>query len=122
MLSRPLELIRERWGDTGSDTKLRTLRISRHRELLTLWHDLGYREIVEIGTEGGRYAEEICRANPQAHITCVDPWLAYDRYEDHVSQPKLDGFYAAATARLAPYNATLIRAASLDAAAAQLFA
>lgn len=116
MLSSPLELIRERFGVNGSMRLPIRMPISRHRELLTLWHDLGYREIVEIGTEGGRYAEEICRANPQAHLTCVDPWLAYDRYEDHVSQPKLDDFYAAATARLAPYNATLIRAASLDAA------
>ena len=114
MLS-PLDLIRDRFGLTGPVRKMERLTISRHRELLALWHDLDYREIVEIGTEGGRYAEEICRANPQAHLTCVDPWLAYDRYEDHVSQPKLDDFYAAATARLAPYHATLIREASLDA-------
>ncbi len=111
----PLDLIRDRFGLTGPVRKMERLTISRHRELLALWHDLDYREIVEIGTEGGRYAEEICRANPQAHLTCVDPWLAYDRYEDHVSQPKLDDFFAAATARLAPYNTTLIREASLDA-------
>lgn len=116
MLANPLDLIRERFGVNGSTRMPIRLPISRHRELLTLWHDLGYREIVEIGTEGGRYAEEICKANPQAHLTCVDPWLAYDRYEDHVSQPKLDSFYAAAVSRLAPYNATLIRATSLDAA------
>ncbi len=115
MLS-PLDLIQSRFHVIDHDRSgpIR-LPISRHRELLALWHDLDYREIVEIGTEGGRYAEEICRANPQAHLTCVDPWLAYDRYEDHVSQPKLDDFFAAATARLAPYNTTLIREASLDA-------
>jgi len=112
----PRDVILGRFADGQQDGKLPIrLPISRHRELLALWHELDYREIVEVGTEGGRYAEEICRANPQAHLTCVDPWLAYDRYEDHVSQPKLDGFYAQATQRLAPYNATLIRETSLQA-------
>lgn len=93
------------------------VRASRHRELLALWNVLGYREIAEIGTEEGRYAEEICRANPDAHLTCVDPYLAYDRYEDHVRQSRLDHFYNVAQHRLAKYNATIIRAASLEAVA-----
>ena len=91
------------------------LRISRHRELLELWRELGYRELAEIGTEAGRFAEEICVANPDAHLTCVDPWLAYDRYEDHVSQSRLDNFYEVAKHRLDKYRTTLIREASLDA-------
>ena len=121
----PLDLIRSRFADGQQNAPVVlggpgpvALRISRHRELLSLWHDLDYREIVEVGTEAGRFAEEICRANPQAHLTCVDPWLAYDRYEDHVSQSRLDNFYEVARHRLTKQNAfnvTLIRKTSLDA-------
>lgn len=110
-----LDLIREKFNiDPGAVSPI-GLRISRHRELLDLWRELGYLELAEIGTEAGRFAEEICKANPDAHLTCIDPWLAYDRYEDHVSQSRLDHFYEVAQHRLGKYNTTLIRETSLEA-------
>ena len=92
------------------------LRISRHSELLALWAELGYRQLVEVGTEEGRFAEQICQANPEAHLTCVDPYLAYARYKDQVRQDRLDHYYEVARRRMSKYNCAIIRQPSLDAA------
>jgi hypothetical protein len=92
-----------------------SLRISRHRELVSLWRELGYKVGAEIGVEAGRYSEEICLANPGVKLHCIDPWLAYDRYEDHVDQGRLDHFYAVAKSRLKKYDCLIIRETSLDA-------
>lgn len=94
------------------------LRASRHRELLDLWRELGYQTGAEIGVEEGRYSEEICRALPGVKLYCIDPWQAYNRYADHVSQEKLDGFYATTIERLITknhFNVQIFREASLNA-------
>lgn len=112
------EFIRQRFSLNGASRNPITLHISRHRELLELWRDLGYKRGAEIGTEAGRYAEEICKTVKGVKLYCVDPYLAYDRYEDHVSQSRLDNFYNVAVSRLTHQNkfdATIIRETSLDA-------
>lgn len=76
---------------------------------------LGFTHGVEIGTEQGVFAEILCRAHPDLHLTCVDAWQAYQGYRDHVSQEKLEGFYTATQTRLKPYHVNFIRAFSLDA-------
>lgn len=91
------------------------LRLSRHGGLTRLWAELGYRVGVEVGTEQGKFAEEICRDNPGVALTCVDPYTAYDRYERHQTQEKLDRFFGEATARLSPYNVTFLELTSLEA-------
>lgn len=88
-------------------------KLSRHTGLVQLWAELGYTTGAEIGVEQGKFSEEICKANPGVRLTCVDPWRAYDRYKDHVSQGKLDQFYVEACARLAPYECTIIRESSM---------
>jgi predicted O-methyltransferase YrrM len=112
----PLDTLLARYPVQSWHPPFQEVRMSRHKELLHLWRDLGYTRIAEIGTEMGRYAEEICRAIPGVHLTCIDPWQAYDRYADHVDQTRLDHFYHVAQERLAKYpNVTLMRAASLEA-------
>ena len=110
-----LEVVRARFGLDGAERSPVHLRVSRHRELIDLWRELGYTTGAEIGTEAGRYAEEICRGVPGVKLHCVDPYLAYDRYENHMSQQKLDGYFVEATQRLSKYRAEIIREASLDA-------
>lgn len=107
-------LIQSRYPTTNGALPY-VVKISRHGGLTRLWAELGYRRIAEIGTEAGRFAEEICRDNPDAKLYCIDPWLAYNRYADHVRQDRLDHFYAVAQSRLKNYNAELIRATSLEA-------
>ena len=85
-------------------------------DLAVLFGELGFRVGAEIGTEQGVYAEMLCRANPGLRLYCVDPWLAYRGYRDHVSQSQLDSFYEAVKVRLAAYDVRLVRAFSVEAA------
>jgi predicted O-methyltransferase YrrM len=91
------------------------LRLSRHGGLTRLWHELGYKVGAEIGTEQGKFAEEICKHNPGVTLYCVDPYEAYDRYEQHQTQEKLDRFYVEALERLLPYGVHLVCSPSLEA-------
>lgn len=87
-----------------------------------LFGELGFNQGAEIGVELGLYSEVLCKANPNLHLTCVDPWLAsaYDpAFGTHAvdtEQEKYDERYAECVERLAPYNATIIRDTSLEAA------
>lgn len=92
-----------------------TIPISRHRELVSLFREVGFKFGVEVGTEQGKFAEEICKANPEVKLFCVDPWQSYARYKDIRSQGKLDAYYEEAKTRLAPYNCQLVRKTSMDA-------
>ena len=69
---------------------------------------------VEIGVEQGLFSESLCKNNPGVKHFSIDAWKAYSGYRDHVSQAKLDGFYEATKARLAPYQCEIIRGFSLE--------
>ncbi len=85
-------------------------------DLARLFAELGFTTGAEIGIEQGLFTEVLCQANPQATIYAIDAWQAYSGYREHVSQDKLDGFYEAAKARLAPYPmCRIMRRFSLDA-------
>jgi hypothetical protein len=84
-------------------------------DLAKLFAHLGFNEGVELGTEQGLYAETLLQANPSLHLHCVDPWLAYEGYREHVSQPKLDGFFEATQAKLSNFHVTYHRKTSADA-------
>ena len=81
-----------------------------------LFNELGFVEGVEMGVERGVYAEILCKGIPDLHLYCVDSWLAYSGYREHVSQSKMDRFFEQTKERLAPYNVTYVRKLSVDAA------
>ena len=83
--------------------------------LAQLFRELKFTVGAEIGVEQGYYSEVLCRANPDLHLYCVDPWVTYTRYADHVSQSKLDRYYAEAIERLKPYHCVVLRVYSLQA-------
>lgn len=83
--------------------------------LAELLSDLQFNLGVEVGTEEGLYAEVLCKANPALALTCVDPWLTYQGYREHVSQPVMDALFSLAQDRLSPYNVTFIQKFSSDA-------
>jgi len=86
--------------------------------LAKLFSELGFKEGVEVGTEAGRYAETICKANPGIKLTCVDPWIFYDDgkgYRPDVTQEQINNFYQETSQRLSSYNVTLLRSFSVDA-------
>ena len=86
------------------------------QSLMRLFHHLNFTVGAEIGTERGIFAKLICLNIPGVKLYCVDPWLAYKGYREHVSQEKLDGFYLETIERMAPYDCTLIRKTSVEAA------
>lgn len=88
----------------------------RWHSLTQLLADLHFNTGAEIGTERGQFAKRLCHVNPNLHLYCIDPWLAYKGYREHVSQAKLDDFYEEAKWRLEPYDCTLIRKTSVEAA------
>jgi hypothetical protein len=86
-------------------------------DLARLFHELGFTKGAEIGTWEGGYAEIICKANPDVHLTCVDPWSAYDGYKEIKNdQSRLNTAFDVTVKRLAPFNCTILRMTSLAAA------
>ncbi len=85
-------------------------------ELAGLFTELGFKKGVEIGTEQGIYTETLCKANPNLHLYCVDPWIVYDNnlgYHIGTTQKQFDTFYKETIERLRPYKATIIREMSM---------
>lgn len=92
---------------------------SRETTLCEVLAHMGATRGAEIGVEQGCYAAALLAQVPGLHLVCVDAWQAYPGYREHVTQAKLEGFYAATCARLAGQSATIIRAWS-EVAAAQV--
>lgn len=105
------------WGLNGSGAPAVTKAAGRG-DLCRLFAELGYRRGAEIGVWAGEFSELLCRTIPGLELTCVDPWKAYKTYNERKNnQARLDGAYREAIARLAPFDCTLLRMTSLDAAA-----
>lgn len=95
-----------------------TIPSTGRNDLAHLFCELGFRKGVEVGTEKGIYAEILCKANPNLHLYCVDPWKVYDHnlgYHIGTTQEQFDTFYKETIERLRPYKATLIKEMSMDA-------
>lgn len=113
-----LEDFRTRYGLNGTgQSPLVTPHAGRHH-LCELWAALEYRRGAEIGVWEGGFAEKICRTNPGVHLTCVDPWQAYQGYlEPKNDQRRLDVAYERTRNLLQPFDCEILRMTSLKAAA-----
>lgn len=103
------------YGETDSlPFGVRPRRRNQHGRtiLARVLRDMEFREGVEVGCERGMSAMLWCETNPLLHLTCVDP---YGIYRARQSQEKQDAVYALAQENLKPFNATILREASLDA-------
>lgn len=87
----------------------------RWHTLTKLFHDFGFTVGAEIGTERALFAKRICSRNPGVKLYCIDPWRAYKGYREYVNQERLDEFYGIAQARLAQFDAQLVRKFSVEA-------
>lgn len=110
-----LDRIYQLWDIKAGKSPIEVPNVDRN-ELATLFCELGYRVGAEIGVEQGAYSEQLLKRNPGLTLYGVDPWQAYRGYREHVSQDKLDMFYEATLARLAPYDFRAIRKYSVEAA------
>ena len=65
----------------------------------------------EIGVRRGRFSAILCKTNLNIELFCIDPWSAID---NKYPQERQDQIYEYAVNVLAPYNAKIVRRASLD--------
>lgn len=90
------------------------IRYSRFK-IVDMFRELNFTSGAEIGTEHGRYAERLCRANPQLRLFCVDPYTALPYYQGYETQEKINSYYEDAISRLDKYNCEILKMTSMDA-------
>ncbi len=84
--------------------------------MVQLIRELNFKTGAEIGTAEGTYAETILKGNPQMTLYCVDPWDAYDGYQDYTDLKQLASMEEKARALLEPYpNVRFVKKYSMDA-------
>jgi hypothetical protein len=87
------------------------VRKGRRNVLANVFADLRFNYGAEIGTQKGNYANVLCHANPNLHLVCVDPWLAYGGLKQHHQ----DTFYSMTVEKLKRYNVTILKKTSMEA-------
>jgi len=81
--------------------------------LAQLFAELGYMKGAEIGVQRGTYSQQLCMANPELNLKCIDPWKPFTHHNQEWQNQQL----ARARHRLSPYkNVEFIRECSIEAA------
>lgn len=86
-------------------------------DLAKLFAELNFNRGVEIGTERGKYAWQLCTANPNLKLYCIDPWKHYDDargYKDDTNQGTHNNNYEDAQKRLSGFDCTLFKSTSMN--------
>lgn len=89
------------------------LQTSGRTALARMARDMDYRVGVEIGTYLGESASLWCSTSPNLKLTCVDPYRVYGARKFAETQEEN---YQTACKRLEPYNVTILRLPSEEAA------
>ena len=85
------------------------------RELVKLYHTLGYMRGAEIGVAEGRHAKQLCDYNPGVYLLCVDPWIRYVGNPCDGPQKQHNRNIGIAKRILEPFDCEIIQAFSMDA-------
>lgn len=105
------EAIQRKFRFTGRNRNLPWYpKWGRREELVDLFAELGFKQGVEVGTRKGDFAKCLITRIPNLHLTCVDPWMAYDGS----TQERMDGYYKLALENLKGLKITIIRKPSLE--------
>lgn len=75
----------------------------------------GAKRGVEVGTDHGKYAQQLCEGIPDLELYCVDPYKAYTEGEITHSQEEVDQIYKEAQRRTLHNNCLIIRKTSMEA-------
>lgn len=112
-----LDRARQLFGATA-DAASPVLHVKAGRaELSRLCAALEFTRGAEIGVWKGKWSARLCKDNPALHMLCVDRWATYAEYGDSRNrEDALTAAYEEAKTVLAHYRATIVRAASVDAA------
>lgn len=94
------------------------IRNAGREQLASLFRELSFKTIVEIGVRDGTYSAILCAYNPDAKVYGVDPYEPHQGYRDHVRSSTFQGFERTAHEKLDQYpNYTFIRDYSANALA-----
>jgi predicted O-methyltransferase YrrM len=87
-------------------------------DLIAMLKELDFKRGVEIGVERGIFSEAILKANPQMHLTSIDPWVTYESgHIEHVDPEMVESFRKQTIERLSKYpNSTIMREGSIKGA------
>ena len=73
---------------------------------------------VEVGTDHGKYAEQLLVGIPGLVLWCVDPYLAYTEGDEVHTQEEVDQIYLQAQERIKNKTAVILKVTSMDALSA----
>lgn len=112
-----LNLIKEKFNIDLNGKLPIVINMRRHRELLSLFDELGFKKGVEIGVRKGLYSKWICHMIKGVTLFCVDPWKPYDTYVESVyeDQEFMNKSFLETQERLKDYNCRFIRKTSAEA-------
>lgn len=88
---------------------------SRRREFIQMLAERGAKYGVEVGTDHGQYAQQLCEGIPGLRLECVDPWVAYTEGNKVHSQEEVRQIYLEALERLKPYDVGFFPMTSMEA-------
>lgn len=87
---------------------------NRRKEFIQMLAERGAHEGFEIGTDHGKYAQQLLEGIPGLHLTCVDPWTAYSEGNIVHTQEEMDQIYEEAKNRTKGYTCFLDKITSMD--------
>ena len=87
--------------------------MKNRQELAKYFAELGFKTGVEVGVYKGAYSRELCQANPELKLYCVDFWKINST--DEKIKRVYGKIFKYAQHKLAPFNTTLIRDYSMNA-------
>lgn len=85
------------------------------RNLAKWFRILGYKTGAEIGVAEGRYSKQICEQNRGVRLLCADIWEKYAANPRSHPQSEHDRNIGITRRILAPFNAKIVQAYSMDA-------
>lgn len=96
--------------------KIKVLPITRRVGLIDLFKEKGFKIGVEIGTDRGGYAKDICERFPQIKLYTIDPWLPYNEGDEVKDRKAMQEIEAEARETLSQYpNCRIIHDSSMQA-------
>lgn len=88
---------------------------SRRNQFIQMLRERGARVGVEIGTDHGIYAKQLCEGIPGLGLHCIDPYAPYTEGNDVHDQADVDRIYNEAQKRLEPYDCIIYKKTSMEA-------
>lgn len=90
--------------------------LKNRQQLAELFNTLEFRVGAEVGVFDGYYSEILCNTILGLKLYSIDPWAVYAGYRDHKFEESMRNAEEKARARLKPFNVTIIKKFSEEAA------